>query len=178
MIDNNSRLQRGLQRGLPRRTFLGLAGLAGLAAMSLLGACSPSTALVGPHEPDADTACALDGMTLNNYPGPKGQIQYKEGKADFFCDLPDLFSVLLAPEQKRAIAGVYVQDVGVADWNKPRGHWIDAKTALYVAGSRKTGSMGATYGAFSDAAAATAFARQEGGRVLKFGEITLATAKG
>lgn len=174
MIDNNSRLQRGL----PRRTFLGLAGLAGLAAMSLLGACSSSTAPAGPQEPDADTACALDGMTLNNYPGPKGQIQYKEGKADFFCDLPDLFSVLLAPEQKRAIAGVYVQDVGVADWNKPRGHWIDAKTALYVVGSRKTGSMGATYGAFSDAAAATAFARQEGGRVLKFGEITLATAKG
>jgi copper chaperone NosL len=35
-------------------------------------------------QPGGDTACALDGMILRDFAGPKAQILYAEGKPDFF----------------------------------------------------------------------------------------------
>lgn len=145
---------------------------AGLALLAALGACSQATQNIAAQEPTADTVCALDGMILNDYAGPKAQIHYKEGKPDFFCDLTELFSVVLLPEQKRAIAAMYVQDMGKANWEHPQGNWIDAKTAVYVVGSRKHGSMGPTFGSFSSAQDAEAFAQKEGGKVLRFEQIS------
>lgn len=146
---------------------------AGLAlAVALLAACSDAAIKAAAQEPGADTACALDGMVLNDFPGSKAQIQYAEGKPDYFCDLMELFAMLLQPENKRAVAGVFVQDMGKADWANPVGHWILAKDALYVVGSKKQGSMGPTFGAFASAEDAAAFARKEGGKVLPFNQIT------
>ncbi|MDM5175678.1 nitrous oxide reductase accessory protein NosL [Massilia sp. DJPM01] len=148
--------------------------LAAFAAAGLLAACSQQATTASAREPAPDTACALDGMVLLDFPGPKAQIQYAEGKADYYCDLMELFTVMLAPEHKRRIAGVFVQDMGKTSWDKPSGHWIAAKDALYVVGSKKQGSMGPTFGAFSDAAQADAFAKAEGGKVLPYGQITVA----
>lgn len=147
---------------------------AALAAAMLLAACGQGARSVAAQEPDAGTACALDGMVLKDFPGPKAQIQYTEGAPDYYCDLMELFAVLLAPEHKRRVAAIYVQDMGKADWANPSGHWIAAKDALYVVGSRKHGSMGPTLGAFSDAGAAAAFAKKEGGSVLPFDQISAA----
>lgn len=155
-------------------TLNGRARLAGIAAILLLAACSPAIQQALAQEPSADTACALDGMVLQDFPGPKAQIQYGEGKPDFYCDLMELFAVVLAPEQKRAVAGLFVQDMGKADWEHPQGHWIAAKSASYVVGSRKSGSMGPTLASFSTAQEATAFAKAEGGKVLPFEQITAA----
>lgn len=141
-------------------------------ALLLLGACSRNIGPTMAIEPADDTACALDGMLLKDFPGPKAQIQYAQGKPDFFCDLMDLFSTLLMPEQKRRVAAVFVQDMGKTGWDHPQGHWIDAKTAIYVAGSRKTGSMGATFGSFSNMHDAEAFIAREGGRIVRFDQIT------
>jgi copper chaperone NosL len=146
----------------------------GLAAMTLLAACSQAVLTVQAQEPAADTACALDGMVLKDFPGSKAQIQYVEGKPDYYCDLMELFAVMLTPESKRQVAGVFVQDIGKTDWAKPEGHWIPAKEALYVVGSKKQGSMGPTFGAFSNAQDAAAFAKKEGGKVLPFNQITAA----
>jgi copper chaperone NosL len=151
--------------------------LACIAGMLLLAACSEAIKQGGPQEPSADTSCALDGMVLKDFPGPKAQIQYAEGKPDFYCDLMELFAVALAPEQKRRVAGLFVQDMGKADWSHPQGHWIAARSALYVVGSRKTGSMGATFGSFSDPDDAAAFAKTEGGKVLPFDQVTAAMLK-
>jgi copper chaperone NosL len=140
--------------------------------VALLAACSQATHGIGAREPAPDAACALDGMLLQDFPGPKAQIQYSEGKADYFCDLMELFSVVLVPEQKRALARLYVQDMGKADWKHPVGNWIDAKAAYYVVGSRKTGSMGPTFGSFAMAQDAARFASAEGGKVLRFDQIT------
>lgn len=148
------------------------ASLTGAVVLVLLGACSQAVPQVAAQEPTADTACALDGMLLKDYPGPKAQIHYAEGKPDFFCDLMELFSVVLMPEQKRHVAALFVQDMGKADWAHPEAHWIDAKTAFYVAGSRKAGSMGPTFGAFSSSQDAEAFVQKEGGKVLRFDQIT------
>lgn len=138
-----------------------------------LAACDKVVQQATPQEPGSDTACALDGMVLKDYPGPKAQIQYKEGAPEFFCDLMELFGSLLAPEQKRAVAAVFVQDMGKTSWEHPEGNWIDAKTAIYVTGSKKPGSMGPTFGSFSNMQDAEAFVKKEGGRIVRFGEVTL-----
>ena len=140
----------------------------------LLAACSQGTLSVAAQEPNAETACALDGMVLQDFPGSKAQVHYTEGKPDYYCDLMELFAVLLAPEHKRKVAAVYVQDVGKTDWNKPSGNWIMAKDAWFVVGSKKQGSMGPTFGAFSNAQDAAAFVQKEGGKVVPFDQVTAA----
>lgn len=144
-----------------------------LLLLALLPACNRAAQQVAvAQEPGSDTACVLDGMVLKDYPGPKGQIHYAEGPPEFYCDLIELFAELLAPEQKRQTAGVFVQDIGKTDWDHPSGNWIDAKTAVYVTGSGKRGSMGPTFGSFSSPQDAEKFAQKEGGRVLRFDQIT------
>jgi copper chaperone NosL len=150
----------------PARRWLG-----GLALIAALGACSQAAVRAIAQDPADDTACALDGMVLKDFPGPKAQIHYAEGKPEFFCDLMELFGTVLAPEHKRVIAGLFVQDMGKADWDHPQGNWIDAKSAVYVVGSRKHGSMGPTIGSFARQEDAEAFAKKEGGKVLRFAEI-------
>ena len=139
----------------------------------LLAACSNKTeAPTGPAQVDQNTACSLDGMILMDYPGPKGQIIYEQGEPDFFCDTTELFSIYLKPEQQRKIKGIYVQDMSKADWVKPEGHWIDAKTAFFVLGAKLNGSMGPTFASFSLEKDAAAFAAKEGGKVYRFDQIT------
>lgn len=145
----------------------------GLALLVLLAACSKSVQQAMPQEPDSGTACSLDGMVLKDYPGPKAQIHYAEGAPEFFCDLMELFATLLAPEQKRSLSGVFVQDMGKTAWENPEGHWIDAKSAVYVAGSKKKGSMGATFGAFASMQDAEEFVKKEGGKIVRFEQVTL-----
>ncbi len=141
--------------------------------LATLAACGKPSVAVAPEEIKAGTACAMDGMVLADFPGPKGQIQYGDGSRDFFCDTYELFSIYLQPEQKKRVAGIFTQDMGATDWNKPQGHWIDAKGAWYVFGSKKTGSMGPTLAAFAKQADAETFAKTNGGKVLRFGEVTL-----
>lgn len=141
---------------------------------SVLGACKPSEPIaVAPLEIAADTYCSLDGMTLADYPGPKAQIHYQQGAPEFFCDTVEMFSLLLQPEQQRKVRAVYVNDMGSTDWEQPVGHWVDARVAFYVVGSRRRGSMGPTIASFASQTAANTFAGEQGGRVYRFDEITL-----
>jgi len=156
-----------------RRRLLLAACAAPIAA--LLAGCesSEAKAALKPAEIDPATTCDLDGMLLADYPGPKGQILYVGAAAPVFCcDTVELFSLLLKPEQVRAVRAAFVQDMARADWEQPRGHWIDAKAASYVVGSKRDGSMGPTFASFAEATAAAEFARQYGGKVLRFAEIT------
>lgn len=144
----------------------------GLALLALLAACSKEVQQATAQEPGSETACSLDGMILKDFPGPKAQIQYAEGMPDFFCDLMELFGTVLAPEQKRAVAGIFVQDMGKTAWEHPEGNWIDAKTAIYVVGSKKAGSMGPTFGSFSKMEDAEDFVKKEGGKIVRFDDVT------
>lgn len=147
--------------------------LAALTAAFLLVACGQATLAAIAQEPTADTACALDGMVLVDFPGSKAQLHFTEGKPDYYCDLMELFAVLLAPEHKRKIAGVFVQDVGKTDWAKPSGHWIAAKDALFVVGSKKQDRWGRLSVRFH-AQDAAAFVQKEGGKVVPFDQVTAA----
>lgn len=157
----------------PNKTWRLLAAAAGLSLTLGLAACgSNEQVAVAPIEMTRDTSCSLDGMLLLDFPGPKAQIHYAQGPADFFCDTVEMFSIYLRPEQQKRIRALYVQDMGKADWNAPEGHWIDAKTAWYVQGSKLRGSMGATFVSFAAEADARAFIEKNGGHLYRFAEIT------
>lgn len=142
-------------------------------ACAALASCSRGTPQVAvPLEITGTTLCSLDGMPLADYPGPKAQILYEQGPPDFFCDTVEMFSVLLAPEQKRPVRAVYVQDMAKTGWRHPAGNWIDARAAFYVSGSDQRGSMGATFASFAVERDARDFAAKHGGKLLRFGEVT------
>ncbi|PMS17817.1 nitrous oxide reductase accessory protein NosL [Trinickia dabaoshanensis] len=126
-----------------------------------------------PHQITDTTVSVLDAMSLNDYPGPKAQIVYADGHADFFCDTLGLFSVYLRPEHDRKIGALYVQDMGSTDWQRPVEHWIDAKRAFYVVGSKKLGAMGQTFASFSKEDDARRFMRAEGGKLYRFDGISI-----
>jgi copper chaperone NosL len=148
-----------------------------IAALLLLAACGEAAHSLAAGEPADDAACALDGMSLKDYPGPKAQVVFKGGRIDFFCSLSELFELLFSEGGQHGIGASYVQDMGKADWNKPRGHWIEARSAFYVLDSRAQGAMGPAIGAFASKQDAQAFAEREGGRVLDYSQIRPDTLK-
>lgn len=142
---------------------------------AVLAACgqSDSGAPLGPVAITGGTSCALDGMLLADYPGPKAQIQYAgREEPDFFCDTVEMFHIYLNPEIVQPVRGLYVQDMGSTDWDDPRDHWVDARSAFYVLGSSRRGAMGPTLASFADEKAARRFAGEYGGEVLRFEEVT------
>jgi copper chaperone NosL len=139
----------------------------------LLVGCTKPAPPPQAQEITPDTACALDGMLLKDYPGPKAQIHYAEGPPEFYCDTVEMFAMLLAPESARRVRAVYTQDMGQTEWKQPHGHWIDARAAFYVRGSKLMGSMGPTFAAFARREDAEAFARTHGGTVLRFADVTV-----
>lgn len=149
--------------------------LATLIAATLAGCGqqSGSTTALEPIEISSGTSCSLDGMLLADYPGPKAQIHYAgQAEPEFFCDTMEMFHIFLNPEQVGTVRGLYVQDMGRANWDEPRGNWIDAKTAYYVPGSKRHGSMGPTIASFALEKDAANFAAQYGGKVMRFADIT------
>lgn len=157
-----------------RRALLKLAGLASLGFVAGLAGCdSDGSQARGPAEIGPGTACHLDGMLLADYPGPKAQI-IVAGRAEpmFFCDTMELFNTVLAGEQALKIEGLYVQDMGRAKWEEPRGHWIDARQGWYVLGSKRHGSMGPTIASYAQEADARRHAADYGGKVLQYAQIT------
>jgi copper chaperone NosL len=148
--------------------------LAVLLGALLLGACSaPDQAPLQPTELTRESYCALDGMLLADYPGPKAQIHYAGQPApEFFCDTVEMFALLLKPEQARRVSAAFVQDLDKTSWDAPQGAWMDAKQAFYVVGTRKRAAMGPTLPSFGTRAGAEKFAKAEGGKVLGYAEIT------
>ncbi|MEZ0245313.1 MAG: nitrous oxide reductase accessory protein NosL [Methylophilaceae bacterium] len=143
-----------------------------LSLAAALVACSKPEAAVQPLAIQTGTACSMDGMILADFPGPKGQIHYASGAPDFFCDTTEMFSIYLQPEQQKRITGIFTQDMAKTDWEKPEDNWIDAKKAWFVVGSNKHGSMGPTIATFAEQAPADSFAKQYGGKVVKFDQVT------
>jgi copper chaperone NosL len=136
-----------------------------------LAACQQQEKVVTPVEPTRETASAIDGMLLADYPGPKGQIHYSDGQVLFFSDTVEMTATALKPESQKKITAIFTQDMAKTDWAKPQGHWIDARTAYFVVGSRMTGSMGPTLATFANKADADRFAGQNGGKVMQFNEL-------
>jgi copper chaperone NosL len=140
----------------------------------MLAACEDvSHANAGPITITGDSFCSLDGMTLADYPGPKAQIHYAQGEPELFCDTVEMVSIYLQSAKQRPVVAMFVHDMARNDWDHPASNWIDARSAYYVIGSKRRGSMGPTLASFAQQSDAAAFAGKEGGKVLAFDQITL-----
>ena len=83
-----------------------------------------------------------------------------------------MFAVYLNPEQRKRVVAVFAQDMGKADWNRPEGHWIDAKGALYVLAAPVTVRWARPSRPLAVRRTA-GFVKKHGGNVLRFESVTL-----
>jgi copper chaperone NosL len=151
--------------------------LAGILCCPLLGCDDRSerAALPSPVEPGASSVAHFCNMALLDHPGPKGQI-FLNGRPDpvWFSSVRDTLAFTMLPEEPKAIAAIYVNDMAKArDWQHPEpGTWTDARSAWFVLGSDYDGGMsGREAVPFSSEAAARDFAAHHGGRLSRFADI-------
>lgn len=119
----------------------------------------------------ADARCPICGMYPSRFPRWAAQLIFNDGGAHYFDSPVDLFMFLADPSrfdaQHRAdaAAALYVSDYR-------GGGWVDARRAVFVAGSSARGPMrGPDLPAFTDAASAAAFVAEHGGRTVGFAEL-------
>ncbi|SIS42744.1 nitrous oxide reductase accessory protein NosL [Neptunomonas antarctica] len=119
--------------------------------------------------------CHLCGMLITRFPGPKGQVFERGIKQNMkFCSTRDMFAYALDPEHKHNIQSVFVHDMAVNPWEKPTDEtYIDGRKAWFVIGSSKKGAMGPTLASFKTQEDAEAFAKEFGGELKRFDELTL-----
>ena len=114
-------------------------------------------------------------MHVLDHPGPKGQIFLGDMEAPlWFPSVRDTIAFTRLPEESRRIRAIYVNDMGTAkNWDRPEdGTWVEARSAWYVIGSRRTGGMGVLETVpFADKAAAERFMTENGGDIVRFDAI-------
>jgi nitrous oxide reductase accessory protein NosL len=116
--------------------------------------------------------CALDGMILRDYDGPKAQILWRDGRRTFYCEAREAFAERLDRVQSKRILEFYVQDFADRPWASYAGHWVRAEDAVFVIESEKHGAMGSSFVSFLDPADADNFSAKYGGRQFGLDEIT------
>jgi copper chaperone NosL len=115
-------------------------------------------------------------MIVEDHAGPKSQIFLKgQSKPLWFTTARDGVAFLRLPEETRPIHAFYVSAVDLGGWQNPEAdtaNMIEAEQAWFVIESEKMGSMGAPEAIpFSMERLANEFAAQNGGRVLRLGDI-------
>ena len=106
------------------------------------------------------------GMLLSEHSGRDAPI--------WFTSVRDTIAFLRLPEEARDITAVYVNDMGRArEWDQPEeGTWVRLEDALLVIESDRVGGMGAPEAVpFSEQAAAEAYVREHGGRILRLADV-------
>ncbi|WP_372870370.1 nitrous oxide reductase accessory protein NosL [Shewanella sp.] len=121
--------------------------------------------------------CHLCGMLILEFPGPKGELYLRNDTAvKKFCSTRDLFAMVLDPEYQHQVRQIFVHDMGKSPWQTPDDSaFIDGKTAWYVLGSARDGAMGHTLASFGEREAAERFARDFGGSIKRFEELTVSS---
>ncbi len=137
----------------------------------LVGCSKKELPKPSPVELGKTDVCSLCGMTILDYPGPKAEIIYRDGRVDKFCSVQEMMSLYLQPDRPKGIVAIYVTDMSEG-WKKP-GKWIDAKGAIYVFDANISGAMGNELVPFSDRASAERFIKRYGGKIVSFNEVTL-----
>ncbi|SHE34215.1 copper chaperone NosL [Modicisalibacter ilicicola DSM 19980] len=145
---------------------IGLAGCSEEAEQSVLASPEPIT--------DGD-ACHVCGMTITNFPGPKGQAFMKnDPEALKFCSTMDLFTFLKQPENETQLSHAYVHNIAETTWENPADDaYVRAVDAWYVVGHDRRGAMGHTLASFAEQEQAEAFRGEHGGEIIRFEDIDL-----
>jgi nitrous oxide reductase accessory protein NosL len=114
--------------------------------------------------PDDQAQCSICGMYPARYPNDRAQVMGKDKKRYHYCSTQCLFRALDKDKVKPMAVWVTLQGSGRYDY---------AGSAYYVVGSRENGPMGPEAFAFETKEAAKAFAKKNGGQVLRFKDVTL-----
>ncbi len=134
--------------------------------------CSPIL-LTDEHE------CALCGMTIVRFPGPKGQACLRDGRLLTFCSVQDMLAWSWQPESVPAIDTLFVHDLSRTGWDEPSDDaYMEAPDAVYVLGHDRRGAMGHSPASFSRRADAEAFAERHGGQVMELDQINWDNLRG
>ena len=149
-----------------------IAFLGALPILSLAGCGQSATTDCQPIVLPKARECALCGMTISNFPGPKGQACVDDGDTLGFCSTNDLLSWAWQPDSKPRISALYVHDLSQTQWQSPADNaWVEAEKAVYVAGHDQEGAMGHSPAPFSREKDAEHFVQAHGGRILGFQEL-------
>lgn len=160
---------------MKRRELLILSLLLPLAACDRRTGGSAAVTLA-PVPIQAGDECTVCGMLIRGQPGPKGEVFLRGAERPAkFCSTTDMFAYILQPEHSGRVAQAYVHDMAATDWNTPSDDaFVVASDAWFVVGHELSGGMGHTLASFREQAAAERFIANYGGRVLAFGDVTLA----
>ncbi|WP_227370040.1 nitrous oxide reductase accessory protein NosL [Halomonas sp. M20] len=162
---------------MPRRLASASLPFALVLALFLAGCGQEAdkTALAAPVPITDGDACHVCGMTITNFPGPKGQAFMKsDPDALKFCSTLELFTFLKQPENETQISHAYVHDIGETTWEAPAdGAYVRAVDAWYVIGHDQPGAMGHTLASFAEQNRAKDFSDEHGGKVIRFEDIDL-----
>ena len=144
----------------------------GLLALSGVAGCGEDDDVVAkplPVEPTREASGHYCGMILVDHSGPKAQVHLPgEPEPVWFSSVRDAIAFTMLPEEPRNYTAIYVNDMGVAQWEAPEpGTWIDAAGAAYVIGSERMGGMGVPEAVpFATREAAEHFVVEHGGRIV------------
>lgn len=151
-----------------------------IGAFALLAACkedAADTTLPPPLALTEEAAGHYCQMVILEHDGPKAQAHLAGYEAPFwFSQVRDGLAFLKSPEQEGEIMVIYVNDMGAAiSWSEPgEDNWIKARDAFYVVGSDALGGMGAPeLVPFSTSEAATEFAAEHGGDIMRLDDIPI-----
>ena len=122
-------------------------------------------------EPSETDRCPVCNMFPARYPYGKCHIQIKSGKTFHFCSTQCLFA-FLGKQSLYVDTPVEPFLIWVVDRNS--GMWTSGRTAFYVIGSSKVfGPMGYEAFPFNSIAEASAFAAENGGTAVNYGDVTI-----
>ena len=153
------------------RRALALLTIAMLALSGLAGCGDDDEVIAKPAavEPTREASGHYCGMILLDHKGPKAQVHLPdEAEPVWFSSVRDAIAFTMLPEEPKNYTAVYVNDMGVAQWDAPEpGTWIDANGAHYVIGSDRMGGMGVPEAVpFAERDAAERFVAEHGGRIV------------
>jgi copper chaperone NosL len=161
---------------LSRRAFIVLVGGLSLAALHGCGRRDVEPVVCTPQPIEPGDECAVCGMFITEYPGPKAQACLRDGHVLKFCSTSDFFAWMVQPEAAPSLLKAYVHDMGVTDWDEPSDDaFIEAGIAYYLIDTALRGAMGPTLATFGSREAADAVMSEHGGRLLRFEEVDTET---
>lgn len=157
---------------LTRRKFIIVLGGVTLAGLAGCGGEEEVAAACEPRTFRDDDECAVCGMFIAEFPGPKAQACLRDGRLLTFCSTSDMFVWLLQPDSVPQLRQAFVHDMGITDWDRPSDDaFIPADVAVYVTEHPVMGAMGPTLASFGSEEGALAFMAEHEGRLLRFDEI-------
>lgn len=132
---------------------------------------APAEKVILLQKGDAKMFCPVCGMHLGMFYKTSHAAEFKDGHIKQYCSIHCLVNDLEKHGHKNDVKTIKVIDVNSLKF-------IDARKAVYVVGSKIKGTMtmNSKY-AFSDSAAAKAFAEKNGGKVSSFDQAYAAAEK-